>query len=93
MDKVKVSRAAASLVARGLLRQAPDPEDGRGRLLRLTRRGTSVYEGMVPLATELEGQLAEGMSKAEWTSLLKALDKLSVVVEGVAGDEEGASAD
>jgi hypothetical protein len=37
--------------------------------------------------------LAEGMSKAEWTSLLKALDKLSVVVEGVAGDEEGASAD
>ena len=31
MDKVKVSRAAANLVARGLLRQAPDPEDGRGR--------------------------------------------------------------
>jgi DNA-binding MarR family transcriptional regulator len=93
MDKVKVSRAAASLVARGLLRQAPDPEDGRGRLLRLTRRGTSVYEGMVPLATELEGQLAEGMSKTEWTSLLKALDKLSVLVEGVAGDEEGAPAD
>src|SRR6516164_8603430 len=50
MDKVKVSRAAASLVARGLLRQAPDPEDGRGRLLRLTRRGAGVYEGMVPLA-------------------------------------------
>ena len=93
MDKVKVSRAAASLVARGLLRQAPDPEDGRGRLLRFTRRGTSVYEGMVPLACELEGQLAEGMSKAEWTALLKALDKLSAHVEGVAGDEEGASLD
>ena len=76
MDKVKVSRAAASLVARGLLRQTQDPKDGRGRLLRLTRRGTAVYDGMVPLACELEGQLAEGMSRAEWGALLKALDKL-----------------
>ncbi len=68
MDKVKVSRAAASLVARGLLRQTQDPDDGRGRLLRLTRRGVSVHEGMVPLACELEGQLAEGMSRTEWGS-------------------------
>ncbi len=30
MDKVKVSRAAANLVARGMLRQTQDPEDGRG---------------------------------------------------------------
>jgi DNA-binding MarR family transcriptional regulator len=77
MDKVKVSRAAASLVARGLLRQSQDPSDGRGRLLRLTRRGVGVYQGMVPLACELEGQLAEGFSRSEWNVLLKALDKLS----------------
>jgi DNA-binding MarR family transcriptional regulator len=63
MDKVKVSRAAASLVARGLVRQTQDPRDGRGRLLRLTRRGVAVYQGMVPLACELEGQLAEGLSR------------------------------
>jgi DNA-binding MarR family transcriptional regulator len=77
MDKVKVSRAAASLVARGLLRQTQDPRDGRGRLLRLTRRGVAVYDGMVPLACELEGQLAESLSRSEWSTLLKALDKLS----------------
>lgn len=80
MDKVKVSRAAASLVARGMLRQMPDPDDGRGRLLRLTRRGVSVYEGLVPLACELEGQLAEGLSRTEWSVLLKALDKLNAHV-------------
>ncbi len=62
MDKVKVSRAAASLVARGMLRQTQDPSDGRGRLLRLTRKGMAVRDGMVPLACELEGQIAEGMS-------------------------------
>jgi DNA-binding MarR family transcriptional regulator len=85
MDKVKVSRAAASLVGRGLLKQTQDPQDGRGRLLRLTRKGTSVYEGMVPLACELEGQLAQGMSRAEWSALLKALDKLSTHVQECAG--------
>jgi DNA-binding MarR family transcriptional regulator len=83
MDKVKVSRAAASLVAQGLVRQTHDPQDGRGRLLRLTRRGLTVHQGMVPLACELEDQLAQGMSRAEWNLLLKALDKLSAQVEGV----------
>ena len=41
---------------------------------------------MVPLACELEGQIAEGMSRTEWSVLLKALDKLkptSRTFEGV----------
>ncbi len=93
MDKVKVSRAAASLVTRGLARQTQDPKDGRGRLLRLTRRGIAVYQGMVPLAYELEGQLAEGLSRAEWTVLLKALDKLAAHVRGFEGIDHGVSVD
>lgn len=93
MDKVKVSRAAASLVERGLLRQLPDPHDGRGRLLRLTRKGTTVHQGMVPLAHELEEQLAEGMSRTEWNGLLKALDKLSAHAQGCEGNEQEASLD
>jgi len=76
MDKVKVSRAAASLVARGLLRQSPDPEDGRGCLLRLTRKGATTYAGIKPMAREIETILAAGLSKAEWSTLQKALLKL-----------------
>jgi DNA-binding MarR family transcriptional regulator len=93
MDKVKVSRAAASLVARGLVKQTHDPRDGRGRLLRLTRKGMGVRQGMVPLACELEEQLAEGMSRTEWGSLLKALDKLATLAKGVDGIESGAAAE
>ena len=93
MDKVKVSRAAASLVTRGLLRQTQDPRDGRGRLLHLTRKGATVYQGVVPLACELEEQLAEGMSRTEWSNLLKALDKLSTHVQGFEGANHGASID
>jgi DNA-binding MarR family transcriptional regulator len=93
MDKVKVSRAAASLVTRGLLRQTQDPRDGRGRLLHLTRKGATVYQGVVPLACELEEQLAEGMSRTEWSNLLKALDKLSTHAQGFEGVNHGASID
>ena len=93
MDKVKVSRAAASLVARGLLRQVHVPRDGRGRLLHLTRKGATVYQGVVPLACELEEQLAEGMSRTEWSNLLKALDKLSTHAQGFEGANHGTSID
>ncbi len=76
MDKVKVSRAAASLVSRGLLRQSRDPDDGRGRLLRLTRKGATIYSGIAPMAQEVEMALSAGLSRAEWNGLQKALAKL-----------------
>lgn len=91
MDKVKVSRAAASLVNRGLLKQTQDPEDGRGRLLRLTRKGTAVHASMIPLACELEDQLAGAMSRTEWGALLKALDKLSSHAQERGGNHHEAS--
>lgn len=78
MDKVKVSRAAASLVGRGLLRQTQDPDDGRGRLLRLTRKGAAVYADLIPAADAIEATLMESLTKAERAVLHKALVKLSV---------------
>src|ERR1700712_4938949 len=66
MDKVKVSRAAASLVGRGLLRQTRDPNDGRGRLLRLTRKGSSVYTDVAPTAKAIDAMLTAGLTKTEW---------------------------
>ncbi len=76
MDKVKVSRAAASLVARGLLRQTQDPADGRGKLLRLTRKGSTLYAGVGPMARDIEAALSAGLTRAEWSALHKALGKL-----------------
>ena len=85
MDKVKVSRAAASLVARGLLRQAPDPNDGRGRLLRLTRKGSTLFSGVAPTAREIEAALAPGLTRTEWNALHKALGKLGEHAQSVLG--------
>jgi DNA-binding MarR family transcriptional regulator len=85
MDKVKVSRAAASLVARGMLRQTQDPEDGRGRLLRLTRKGVTAYAMVGPTARDIEAELAPGLTKAEWNALHRALGKLSEHAQSILG--------
>lgn len=88
MDKVKVSRSSASLVSRGLLKQSNDPSDGRGRLLRLTRKGLSVYNALVPLAYELEEKLAQGLTNNEWKVLGRALEKLELHVKQLDGEDK-----
>ncbi len=93
MDKVKVSRAAASLVARGLLKQSQDPSDGRGRLLRLTRKGAGVHQGLMPIARSLEEELSQGLGRAEWATLQKALVRLDQHVGALEAPETAEAAD
>jgi DNA-binding MarR family transcriptional regulator len=87
MDKVKVSRAAASLVSRGMVKQSQDPHDGRGRLLRLTRKGESLHQKVVPEARALEAALSDGLSRAEWVALNRALGKLKAHCEALGAGE------
>lgn len=77
MDKVKVSRAAAGLLAAGLLAQAPDPGDGRARLLRLTGRGREVHRAIVARARRLAEELAEGVDAEALAALQSALGRIS----------------
>ncbi|HUN43910.1 MAG TPA: MarR family winged helix-turn-helix transcriptional regulator [Acetobacteraceae bacterium] len=86
MDKVKVSRAATALATRGLVRQSPDPHDGRGRLLEMTRKGHKAYQRVVPLSREVEAALVEGVGRTHWTALGKALARLNEHVQHVDGD-------
>jgi DNA-binding MarR family transcriptional regulator len=81
MDKVKVSRATQSLVAKGLLRQSADPNDGRGRLLRLTRKGTTTHAQMVPLAMRLQAMLFDDLNRSELSALNRVLVKITTRIE------------
>jgi DNA-binding MarR family transcriptional regulator len=91
MDKVKVSRAAAALVGRGLLRQTADPVDGRARVLRLTRKGERTLSGLIPAARATEAELQEGLGRSEWAQLERTLRKLGARLDELAveGSEEG----
>lgn len=93
MDKVKVSRAATSLVARGLVKQSQDPEDGRGRLLRLTRKGTGLYNSIPSMAHNIEETLSKGLTKNELNNLRVALGKLVEHTQSVLNDTQPAAAD
>jgi len=83
MDKVKVSRAVARLVDRGLLVRATDPRDQRMHRLDLSRRGKGVYDGVVPMALDLEHQLTSALTAAERATLEHILDKLNACVDAV----------
>lgn len=76
MDKVTVSRAAATLVERGLVERRPNATDQRSHLLSLTAAGRTLYENVAPKALELEAQVFAGFTKAEIASFRAMLDRL-----------------
>jgi DNA-binding MarR family transcriptional regulator len=84
MDKVKVSRASQSLVTKGLLRQSQDPNDGRGRLLRMTRKGAATHDGMVPLVMSLEATFFSDLSRADLALLNRLVTKITTRLETIA---------
>ncbi|WP_245512859.1 MarR family winged helix-turn-helix transcriptional regulator [Enterovirga rhinocerotis] len=86
MGKVKVSRAAASLEARGFLRKLPNEEDLREAFLVLTDAGRSVYAEIAPLALDYAARLMEGFTPAERDVLDVLLCKLQGRAEAMADD-------
>ena len=76
MDKVTVSRAAATLVERGLVERRTNATDQRSHLLSLTAAGRTLYENVAPKALELEAQVFAGFTKAEIASFRAMLDRL-----------------
>ena len=87
MDKVTVSRATASLSARGLVARAAHPGDRRAQHLRLTANGLSLYAEVAPKALELEARIFGGFERAElasFTTMLRRIDELAIAAEAEA---------
>ena len=76
MDKVRVSRAVATLLAEKLLRKRPCREDNRASLLSLSARGRRLYQRIVPEALGWEDALVEPLTEDEQRTLFALLDKL-----------------
>ena len=65
MDKVTVSRAAATLNKRGLIARTPNETDGRSHRVELTGGGRSLYAEVAPSALAYEARLLDAFSTAE----------------------------
>lgn len=80
MDKPTVSRAAASLIERGILERNIDRDDRRRAPMRLTDEGRAIYADVVPRAVASEQVLLDALSEDETATLHKLLSQLSAAV-------------
>jgi DNA-binding MarR family transcriptional regulator len=60
----------------GLIRRIPDPEDGRGLLVELTRKGVALVDRVAPAHLENERTLLDPLSDEEQATLAGLLRKL-----------------
>jgi DNA-binding MarR family transcriptional regulator len=81
IDKISVSRAAAAMIARGLVGQRANPEDGRSHLLSLTEDGVALYADVAPAALAMERDLLASLTVDERVQL----DGLLRRIESAAG--------
>jgi DNA-binding MarR family transcriptional regulator len=79
MDKVTVSRAAVSLVERGLLARQRNDADGRSHHLVLTRAGRELYDAVVPKALELERRIFNRLSPRELQAFETMLHRIEEI--------------
>lgn len=76
LEKMQVSRAVSRLEEGGRIERRPDPDDGRGWVLRLTPEGRALYRRIVPLVQAREAFLLEALDEAERRALDGALGKV-----------------
>jgi len=75
LDNSTTASLAVRLEERGLLERFVPPENKRYRLLRLTRAGVELLDGLVPSVHELHDRLLEPLTKAEQSTFLTLLSK------------------
>jgi DNA-binding MarR family transcriptional regulator len=75
VDKALISRRAASLSARRLIKVETDASDSRRRILSLTPAGQALHQAVMPLSVrrqkQLEGLLSESERKLFYGTLAK----------------------
>ena len=69
------------LEARKLVRRVPDPDDRRGVIVVLTRRGVTVIDRAIRLRLEAADKGIQGLSSREQTMLAALLRKVLLAVE------------
>jgi len=76
MDKVAVSRAVSSLLAKNRLARKMAPGDRRRSMLQLSAEGARIYAEVAPLALALEGSLIDVLDERDRTALDRILNTL-----------------
>jgi len=74
MTKQSMAYLVEGLAAAGHVTSAPDPDDGRARIVRLTARGERVLAALLALSAEAEARVAERIGERRATKLRRYLE-------------------
>ena len=86
MHKTTVSRAAAELVASGLVRREPSRRDQREAVLSLTPKGRRIYQEVVPVALAFSARMLDGLAGEDRAALDRILTHLAERADAAAAD-------
>lgn len=81
MDKMTVSRAVASLEAKGFVLRAPDANDKRVSAMSLSEEGRALFDRVAALAIKFEDEMLAVLSREERDAFVNTLRKLERTAE------------
>ena len=77
MDKMAVSRAVRRLESQGQVKRRKNPGDGRSYVLSITKKGTRLFQKILPSADARYHEILSGLTVQEQRSLKRILKKLN----------------
>jgi DNA-binding MarR family transcriptional regulator len=81
VSKQAVSQSLAPLVEQGLVEYIDDPNDGRARMVRLTRKGGETFVHALSALKQLEKALADRVGPKKLADLFEALKLIQPILE------------
>lgn len=75
-DAPTMSRILDGMAARGLLTRKPHPEDGRARIVALTKQGRALEKQLVPVARQLVADLVAGIPERDLVTTRNTLRRM-----------------
>ena len=76
LSKQTINDMLRDLERLGYVERHPDPTDGRGRIVRLTKRGQALDTAVWTAGREVEQSWRDRFEEAQWTTFNDVLDKL-----------------
>lgn len=85
-DKAQVTRLINGMEKLGLIRRAPNPNDGRSKILVLADKGAAVIDRMAKIEAEFSKQLTRNLSTEDLETFFRVADKLSDNLKDIDGE-------
>jgi DNA-binding MarR family transcriptional regulator len=91
--KSTISRAVSALLTRQLIERVENADDRREYRLRMTRKGTALYEKLIPRLKRKEKEILSCLSAREQKEFARLLGKLEGSLELIQAREQASSPD